>query len=184
MLNVLTFLLISNAVSMRRDNPMSLAYLLNPDSNPSTVNAGGGPNGGPNGPPIAIVAQQGNINQDQDAPTTHTNLTSDNQFNYTELGNKIEDQRNSIIQERLASVEANSTNPSGRQARITEVLRINDLQLTGRERLALQNLTEREDFPANFSAFKRAFATGHHTDAVVCNKRLGYDLINYIKTSR
>lgn len=161
-----------------RDDPMSISYLLNPSSSPgNTGNGPNGPNGGPSIPHIVIPNQQADSSQSQDPPAGNTNLPSNGQLSYAELGDSMEGKINKVLQDRRLVVENNPINPSGKRARISEIVSVSNLKLSNKEMWTLKSLAARHDFPANFSNSPSI------ANCTIYSKSLGYSLINFIKAA-
>jgi len=181
----LSCLLINNFVYV--DSYIVLSNYYNPMYTQDWMNEGstyadnGGSGGGPSSSHIPVAPQQDNSNQTQDNQTSVTNPPLANQYNYSELGNKIDNKVYNILAERHAAVNASPFNPSGKRARISEIVTVSDLGLTKGERTALKELVNSPNFPTQFEAFKNT-CNSKMSNASVHSRTLEFNLINYIKT--
>lgn len=149
----------------------------------STYADNGGSGGGPSSSHIPVAPQQDNSNQTQDNQTSVANPPLASQYNYRELGNKIDNKVNNILAERQTAVNDSPFNPSGKRAKMSEIVTVADLKLTREERIALKELVNTPNFPTQFASFKNT-SNNRLSNASVHSKSLQFDLINYIKTAQ
>lgn len=172
------FVLETYFVLSNRYNPMDISNMLNPAS--SSSNAGGS-GGGPSNPTIPVVPPQDNSGQTQDNQANATNEGLANQYDYSQLGNNIENQVNAVLAQRQQSIIDSPTNPSGKPAKISEIINLRELRLTKDDKIHLKELANSPNLPTTFNSFKNAFNSNSST-ATVYSRSLKYSLINYIKS--
>lgn len=157
---------------------MNVSFLVHPASNYSDA---GGSGGGPSNTQTPVAPQQDHSGQSEDNQASATNEGLTSQFDYRELGNRIENQVKSILAQRQDDIDRNPINPSGRKARLSEGVYASHLQLTRNDRDHLKEMVNRPNFPTQYSSFKKAIITNHTDNASLHNITYRYDLINYIK---
>ena len=155
-----------------------MSFLLNPASNTSEA---GGSGGGPSNTQTPVAPQQDHSGQSEDNQASAINEGITNQFDYRELGNRIENKVKRFLAQRQDDIDRNPINYSGRKAILSEGVNASHLELTRNDKNHLKEIVNSTNFPTQYSGFKRAITINHMHDASLHNITYRYDLINYIK---
>lgn len=161
-----------------QDRRITISSLLIPDSD---LNDAGGSGGGPSNTQTPVAPQQDHSGQSDDNQASATNEGLTSQFDYRELGNRIENQVKGILEQRQSDHERNPLNLIGRRSRLSVGVFANQLELNRNDRDHLKEMVNTANFPTKYSGFKSAILTNHTASASLHNTTYRYDLINYIK---
>lgn len=157
---------------------MFMSFIVDPVSNTSDA---GGSGGGPSNTQTPVAPQQDHSGQSQDNQASVSNEALPSRFDYTALGNKIENQVEAVFAQRQRDIDSSPYHPNGKPKRVSQVVKIYEINVNKQDRKALKELAYKSNFPTQFTSFFNTINKNSISDASIFNPVYRYDLIEYIK---